>query len=209
MHKLGNKTIYLLRHEKRPMNAGYQTELTDHGKLDAEMTLKPVLEGLKIDAVYSSPFVRTIQTIYPYCKANDIRVRCDNGLYEFLAVGYFTKTHTIDEIKDHNLKSIIDKKYKSCIPVTELKYESRSHMRKRIRKFLSEKLHPSSGAFGRVFTVAEDNILLVSHQSVVEEIISELFALYGREPIHINYPMGGLSRLTEDADGRLVFEMLN
>lgn len=199
MSKLRGKNLYILRHEKRPFNVGYKTELTNSGKKDASLSLQTLISCQKIDAVYSSPFVRTLQTVYPYCKKHNKKVRCDNGLYEFLNFGSFERTHSLKEIEDKELLSIVDNEYNSLIKVDGLKGESPAHMKNRIQLFVNY-----------ILNTKDKNILIVSHQSVVEEVVVSIAKAYGKKWVdHLDYPMGGLSRLCEDADGALVFEMMN
>ena len=57
--------VILLRHEKREDYSGYFSNLTDDGLKDS-FKLEKKLSKMNIDKIYSSPFVRTLQTIFPY-----------------------------------------------------------------------------------------------------------------------------------------------
>ena len=59
--------IILLRHEERYSDIGFFSNLTERGIENSCLFLPPKLKKLNIDVIFSSPFVRTIQTIYPYC----------------------------------------------------------------------------------------------------------------------------------------------
>ena len=62
--------IYIVRHEKRYESPTFFTSLTNEGKNDAEK-LAEQLNDIEFDYIYSSPFLRTIQTVYPYCKKHN------------------------------------------------------------------------------------------------------------------------------------------
>ena len=55
--------IILLRHEKRGLDVGFMSPLTDEGYLNS-IKLPQKLQSYKIDAIYSSPFLRTLQTSF-------------------------------------------------------------------------------------------------------------------------------------------------
>ena len=56
--------IYLLRHEDRTMDLTFFSPLTKNG-LENSNELVKYLEREKINTIYSSPYIRTLQTIYP------------------------------------------------------------------------------------------------------------------------------------------------
>ena len=64
--------IYVLRHEDRTMDLTFFSPLTKNG-LDNSIELIKHLEREKINIIYSSPYIRTLQTIYPYCKKCNIQ----------------------------------------------------------------------------------------------------------------------------------------
>ena len=96
--------VYMLRHEKRYNSISFDTELTSSGHLDAETKITENVENLNIDVIYSSPFIRTLQTIKPYCIKHNIKVNVDNSLAESLPSSYKIP----DEFND-----IINDEYKS------------------------------------------------------------------------------------------------
>ena len=65
--------IYIIRHEDRTMDASFFAPLTKEG-LDKSVELINILQKEKIDKIYSSPFIRTLQTIYPYAKSIDKKI---------------------------------------------------------------------------------------------------------------------------------------
>ena len=56
--------IYILRHEDRTMDLTFFSPLTKNG-LEKSVKLIDHLEKERINVIYSSPYIRTLQTIYP------------------------------------------------------------------------------------------------------------------------------------------------
>ena len=77
--------LYVLRHEKRNLsNPLFDSPLLSSGKYDAENVLCEKLKLYNIDVIYTSPFLRCVETIMPYAKLNNIPVHVDYNLYEWL-----------------------------------------------------------------------------------------------------------------------------
>ena len=74
--------IYILRHEDRTMDATFFSPLTEKG-LENSIELIDDLKDEKIDIIYSSPFIRTLQTIYPYSKEKNIKINLEYSIAEF------------------------------------------------------------------------------------------------------------------------------
>lgn len=65
--------IYVLRHEKRPVDdPTFDVSLTDEGLEDAEEQVCEELNELGVNAVYSSPYKRVLQTVEPYLKQDHV-----------------------------------------------------------------------------------------------------------------------------------------
>ena len=71
--------LYLLRHEERPDDPSFLTELTENGKQRANTSLKQKLDFTDFTTIYSSSFIRVLQTIQPYLKLTNKKV-CMNML---------------------------------------------------------------------------------------------------------------------------------
>jgi 2,3-bisphosphoglycerate-dependent phosphoglycerate mutase len=73
--------IYILRHEDRTMDGTFFSPLTQDG-LDNAVKLIELLNKYNIDCIYSSPFIRTLQTVYPYAKSKGLKINADHSLSE-------------------------------------------------------------------------------------------------------------------------------
>jgi len=155
--------IILLRHEERGINIGFNSELTDNGILKS-LELPKKLENIKIDIIYCSPFIRTLQTIYPYSIQYEKKINVEYGLYEYLHNPYFLLIkwyYSQNDITDKDLKKIINKKYKSiCNKNDFILLEDELNLERRINKFFDhlKKYHSNK------------SILLVTHKGVINKI---------------------------------------
>ena len=173
--------IILLRHEERGYNIGFFSNLTENGMLRAHTSLPLNLKKLNIDIIFSSPFIRTLQTIYPYAIQNNIKINIEYGLYEYQHNPYFLLGqwyYTLDDIKDTNLKSIINNNYKSIVVKDDFSIlEDENDLGNRINKFIDY----------LKINYKNKTILIVTHKGVINKI----------KNVNMNseYPMGHLQYL--------------
>lgn len=159
--------LILLRHEKRENFPGFYSNLTNDGLKDA-FELPKKLKKLKIDIIYTSPFIRTLQTIYPYAFKMNTKVNVEYALHEYKHNPYFFFEPSIYTIKDINnpyLESIINNNYKSIIQSTDFNFiflENEEHLKIRIQTFLNH--------LKKYKKYKNKNILLVAHKGVINQI---------------------------------------
>jgi 2,3-bisphosphoglycerate-dependent phosphoglycerate mutase len=79
------KNLYIVRHAKAEGQPP-EAELTDLGEVQAESLVK-FFEGQKVDAVYSSPFLRAIKTIEPLADKRGLPIVQDERLGERILSG--------------------------------------------------------------------------------------------------------------------------
>ena len=156
--------VILLRHEERYFDIGFFSNLTDNGIIRANTSLVSDLKKMKIDCIFSSPFIRTLQTIYPYSKKKNKKVKIEYGLYEYIHNPYFLLFpwyHTVNDIEDKDLKSIINMKYKSIVDKDDFSIlEDENNLKKRIKKFFKYLLK----------NYKNKTVLLVTHKGVINKI---------------------------------------
>ena len=68
--------IYIIRHEDRTQDATMFSPLTELG-LENSVKLIEIINNIKINKIYSSPFIRTLQTVHPFSKKYDIKINID------------------------------------------------------------------------------------------------------------------------------------
>ena len=75
--------IYILRHEERPSDCSFFTPLTKQGLINAKQLVLDInKQNINIDLILSSPFIRTLQTIYPYATNKKLKINLEYGLSE-------------------------------------------------------------------------------------------------------------------------------
>jgi 2,3-bisphosphoglycerate-dependent phosphoglycerate mutase len=176
--------IVLLRHEKRYIDPGFFTSLTTTGLIKSD-NLVDYIEYYKPDVIYSSPFLRTIQTIRPYAIQKNKKIRIDYSLYEYIHAEEFTNKnykHHVTELEPEIYKDIIDD-YEPIIQPEEIKYnESEEDIKKRVYQFIEiikERHHSST-------------VLIVSHMSTLNMIRNYYDNTTQLEDM---FPMGSLTVL--------------
>jgi broad specificity phosphatase PhoE len=194
--------IFILRHEDRTQDATFFSPLTSSG-LEKSEKLTDILIKHKINKIYSSPFIRTLQTINPYSDKYNIKVNLEYSLSEI------QHPHIIPE-KSYQVRLpeyIAEKfnsnpKYKSLLdPIDHIYPENDKDVSSRVRHFLNILLTNK--------LEKNDNILLVTHQIVCNEILK--IVTKDMENIQItslfNYPRGGLTQIFNK--DKWLFETLN
>lgn len=155
--------LILLRHEKRNSDIGFFSNLTDEGFLDS-MKLPEKLEQYNIDKIFVSPFTRTLETSFFISKSLNKKVNVEYALYEYLHNVYFSIGqwyYTPNDLKNNNLKHIINHNYKSIIKKDDFTVlENDKNLEKRIIPFFNYLLNNYN----------DKTVLLVSHKGVLNKI---------------------------------------
>ena len=154
--------IILLRHEERYELPLFFTSLTEKGIINSK-NLSNKINKINPDVIYCSPFLRTIQTIKPYCLDYNKKIRIEYSLYEYIHAEEFTKSnykHNVTELNPE-IYNNISEDYEPLLKSDDLIYmENKDILKHRINNFINylKKRHQ------------KDIVLLVSHMSVVNMI---------------------------------------
>jgi broad specificity phosphatase PhoE len=179
--------LYILRHEDRTQDCSMFAPLTKNGLIRAEK-LVPLLESIKIDIVFSSPFVRTLQTVKPYLKKGDKKVNIEYSLSEIhhediipkKAYGMYLPEYIAEQYN-------YNPEYKSFIKPTDIIMPERfKNVDIRLKKFLGELFNE--------YITTDKTILLVTHQALCGSIL-HIVNKYNKldEEIINNYMIGQLT----------------
>lgn len=147
-----SRKIYLLRHEERYNTISFETPLTPEGKYKAINNIMPILEQLEIGQIYCSPFIRTLQTIQPFCEKTGKKVNLEWALVE---------SNPNNPIIPSSFNRIINNKYKPFITFCNSEDTSLLSFER-----LSEKVSRFLESLDK-----NDNILLVTHMPVINAIL--------------------------------------
>lgn len=157
-------TVYVLRHEHRdPLDPRFYSPLTPDGRRGAD-ELVTALVPLRIDAVYTSPFLRAVQTAHPFCATHGHRMRVDHALYESLDCPLFGSNDSHRTWRDlpSVYHSAIDTEYASIHGAVSLR-ETFDQVRDRVRPFVHALRERHN----------EDNVLLVTHLTTANAVRRE------------------------------------
>lgn len=182
--------IFILRHEDRTMDGTFFSPLTQEG-LDNSIKLIEILNKCNIDVIYSSPFIRTLQTVLPYSKSKGIKINLEHSLSEI------QHPHLIP-IKSYqiNLPVYIAEQfnynpmYTSYLDPTYHKYpEDEKNVCNRVKKFITKLITET--------VESKHNVLIVSHQIICNCLLK--LATKKIKGINIestyNYPKGGVTKI--------------
>lgn len=153
--------IFILRHEKRNIdNPLFDSPLTEAG-LENANSLVENIEKIHFDNIYTSPFLRVLQTIYPYCLKHKKFVKVDNSLYESMDDLKFNNNNKNNTWKNlpNKYKDIIDANYISMIDNVKLR-ETFEEVCERVKQFIQYLIKQNK------------DVLIVSHQTVCNAILN-------------------------------------
>tara|TARA_B110000259_G_C13871211_1_gene344916 strand:+ start:50 stop:673 length:624 start_codon:yes stop_codon:yes gene_type:complete len=176
--------LLLLRHEERNLEEPFfHTSLTKKGFENANTNILLHLSKFKINKIYCSPFLRCIQTIYPYCSIHKKKINIENSLYECLNNTKFISTylHNCDSIEDENILKIKNKKYNSFLHIDYFRYylcknniitqlEIKEEFKKRIISFIDLLIKKKTKTNENTNTNTNNTVLIISHEAVLREI---------------------------------------
>jgi broad specificity phosphatase PhoE len=197
--------IYILRHEDRTQDCSFFSPLTKQG-LENATELIDVLDKQKINKIYSSPFIRTLQTVYPYVKEKNHLINIDYGLSELHHTDLIAKKSVGMSLPEYLGEAFCyNPEYKSIIKPTEIVYpETEENVNHRVKKFLRQLILLNYNS--------NDNIVLTTHQAVCFSLLrmvnkhsNEFKGKIDRE-ILTNYPKGKLCLIF---DGDWTYKLIN
>lgn len=156
--------IYILRHEDRTQDCSFFAPLTKQG-LENSINLIKYLDNNKINKIYSSPFIRTLQTIYPYSKEKMLKINIEYGLCEIHHEDIIPKKAVGINLPEYLAESFnYNKDYKTIIKPNEIIYPEREkNVLLRIKKILREIIKQN--------IKEEYNIVIVTHQSLCNSVL--------------------------------------
>jgi broad specificity phosphatase PhoE len=194
--------LFILRHEDRTMDATMFSPLTKEG-LDNSIKLIEKINKCDIDIIFSSPFIRTLQTVLPYSKSKKININIEHSLSEI------QHPHLIP-VKSYQINLPIyiaeqfnyNPNYTSYLdPAHHIYPEDEKCVCNRVKKFISKLINEMIDT--------KHNILIVTHQIVCNCLLK--LATKQLKDINIettyNYPKGGITKIFDTNEW--LFEPIN
>ncbi len=175
--------LFFIRHEERPDNPAFKTQLTESGQFRAATSIKDKLSKLGITTIFSSPFIRVLQTIQPFVLESGVKVKIDFGVSEGLNSSVFVPS---DTFSTPDIECNIDASHISYYD-EEFYYapENEMDINQRVKIFLDVLL--------KRYGNTNETILIATHKCVCNILIR----LISKEIRHIDAPfdMGQISYL--------------
>lgn len=188
--------IYILRHEDRTEDATFFSPLTEKG-LDSANNLIVHLEKLGITKIYCSPYIRTMQTVYPFAKKNNFNLNLDYSLIEIQHPTIIPPKSVNIELPSYIANQFIsNKNYTSFMKADEIKYpEDTYSLEIRTKRFIKNIIiqHYKTN----------DTILIVTHQGLCKVILNIIDKFGKIKPDYRlieKYPLGTISLIFEDTN---------
>jgi len=186
--------IYILRHEERPSDCSFFVPLTKNGLINS----KNLIECLKkenINLIYSSPFIRTLQTINPYSENSKLKINIEYGLGEIQHEKIMTKNGANLELPDYLLDIFnYNCSYKTIIQNKDIKYpETEEDVNNRFKKILKQIILENYNK--------NINILLVTHRTLCNyalKLVNKLKKLNLSHEILNNYKLGKVTLIYDN-----------
>ena len=156
--------LYILRHEDRTQDCSFFAPLTYDGLENAKKLVEK-LEKEKIDIIISSPFIRTLQTIFPYANKTKKDINIEYGLSEIHHQDIIPVKAVGISMPEYLLKTFnYNLKYKTIIQPNDISYpETISQVKNRMKKVLHYILSN--------YHNTHSNILIVTHQSLCNYVL--------------------------------------
>ena len=166
--------IYLIRHEDRTKDATFFSPLNFKG-MENSKKLHPILKDLNINLVFSSPYIRTLQTISPFVSLENLSVNIDYALGESINPYIIPKNSYNVELPEYIAKLFnVNPTYSSVVKPSEMVWDEKiKHIKSRVRKFLRFIL--------TTYTKKDVNILICSHQTTINCFLNIINAKHSVE----------------------------
>ena len=182
--------LYILRHEERTSDATFFSPLTEKGLVNSNKLVNK-LDKLNISKIYCSPFIRTLQTIYPFSIKNNIKLNLEYNLIEI-------QHETIIPPKSHGVELPLymakqfnyNPDYLTAMKSDMINYpETFEQVEFRTKQFLKALINK--------YYKTNEVILLVTHQGLCQVILN-IVKKFGQtskpeDTLFNEYPMGTLS----------------
>lgn len=180
--------LYIMRHCDRDLNnCSFESPLIDKGHLNA-MDCCSIMIKNNITTIYSSPFLRTIQTCHYYSSKKTIPINIDYSLAEFISMKHKNLMYSINDYK------IPDNWYKMFNITTDKMIHNVFNNNETIDECVS-RLIIFIDFIKKKYLNTDENILLVTHMSIVNILLAFESNSLSNLNIEKFYPMGLITEI--------------
>lgn len=162
--------IIILCNAECTMSKSFSSPLTFKGEKYA-VKLADILKKKSIDRIYCSPFLNSMLTIYPFCSANNKKIKIEpafqdiqQGINKNGNMLYFNSIYdNLSNPKYEFLNKIVNEYYQSQVLINNiLLYEERQDVINR--------LNPVLYSIIEKYKTTDYNILIVTHKTIIDAI---------------------------------------
>lgn len=159
--------IYILRHEDRTQDSTFFAPLTELG-LNNSKKLSSILKKNNINLIFSSPFIRTLQTVKPFLKETGQMVNIEYGLSEIYYPDIIPPKSVGITLPEYLAKQYnYNPNYETIIKPNEIKYpENKKDCENRMITVIRDIINKN--------WIKDINILIVTHQTLCTKMIKVL-----------------------------------
>jgi 2,3-bisphosphoglycerate-dependent phosphoglycerate mutase len=173
------------------MDTSFYSPLTEEG-IKKSIKLIDILKDEEIDIIYSSPFIRTIQTIFPYSKKYNYKINLDYSLSEMQNNKLILENSYKMKLPNYLMKKYNCSNHKTIVEPEDYNYpEEINDLEKRVKKFLHYIISNHSN-------FKDKNIAIVTHMAVCNVINMIAYNNYTKSneyTMETKYPKGALTRI--------------
>ena len=194
--------LYILRHEDRGKETNIFTPLNYKGIENSEKLID-VLKKENINLIFSSPFVRTLQTIYPYSKETNNKINVEYSLSEYHSRRLISREMYGTELNENILKIFnYNPNYKSLINAKDIYYpETNMDCLSRVKYFLRYII--------KKYKHTDYNILIVTHMHICLDILNIVNPKINNKINMINLLFYERGKITKIFDDDWVYDEIN
>jgi broad specificity phosphatase PhoE len=166
--------IYILRHEDRSQDCTFFSPLTEIGLTNSKQLVE-ILKKNNINIIYSSPFIRTLQTVHPFLEETNQTVNLEYGLSEIHNSSIIPPRSVGITLPEYLAKHYkYNPNYESFIKPNQIKYpENTKNCENRMKIIIKNII--------KQYYKTDFNILIVTHQTLcnlVIKIINKFSVIY-------------------------------
>jgi broad specificity phosphatase PhoE len=180
--------IYVMRHCERDLyNCTFESPLIDKGHLNAMDSCNIMIKN-NITKIYSSPFLRTIQTGHYYSIKKNIPINIDYSLAEYIETH---NKHLMYSINNYKIPLDWYKKY-------NIKTNNMIHNIFNNNDTINDtvnRLITFINYIKKKYTNTNENILLITHMSIVNILLALNNNSLSNFDISKSYPMGLITEI--------------